>query len=55
MPHAARAMVTVRKTLLPLFERLNPGDITIRNHRTSDRLKLHSFRHKGYWFHGRRR
>lgn len=45
----------VRKALLPVFSRINPGDIRIRNHHTGDRLRLHSFRHKGYWFHGRRR
>jgi FkbM family methyltransferase len=45
----------LRRWLLPLFERHNPGDITIRNHHTRDRVRLHSFRHKGYWYHGRRR
>jgi FkbM family methyltransferase len=34
---------------------MNPGDIVIRHHYTGDRVKLHSYRHKGYWFHGRRR
>ena len=46
---------SIRKRLLPIFARVNPGDITIRNHHTRDRLRLHSFRHKGYWFHGRKR
>ncbi|WP_203855555.1 FkbM family methyltransferase [Plantactinospora mayteni] len=40
---------------LYLFAHLNPGDITIRHHYTRDPMRLHSFRHKGYWFHGRRR
>ncbi len=40
---------------MPIFARLNPGDITIHNPFTKDRLRLHSFRHKGYWYHGRRR
>lgn len=45
----------VRRVLLPAFARLNPGDVTIRHHWTGDPMRLHSFRHKGYWFHGRRR
>jgi FkbM family methyltransferase len=40
---------------MALFSRLNPGDITIRHHWTGDPVRLHSFRHKGYWFHGRER
>jgi FkbM family methyltransferase len=45
----------LRCIVLPLFERLNPGDIRIRHHYTGQRMLLHSYRHKGYWFHGRRR
>ncbi len=48
----ARAL---RRVALPMFERFNPGDIRIRHHYTGGRLLLHSFRHKGYWLHGRRR
>jgi FkbM family methyltransferase len=48
---AARA----RRRILPWLAAHNPGDITIRNPHTRDRLRLHSFRHKGYWFHRRRR
>jgi len=44
-----------RKVFLRIFSRLNPGDISIRHHFTNDRLTLHSFKHKGYWFHGRNR
>jgi FkbM family methyltransferase len=46
---------TLRRVFLPLFARVNAGDVTITHHWTGDRLKLHSFRHKGYWFHGRGR
>lgn len=46
---------TLRRLLLPLFARINAGDVTISHHWTGDRLKLHSFRHKGYWYHGRGR
>jgi len=45
----------VRRALIPLFRWVNPGDITIRHHWTGERITLHSFRHKGYWFHGRTR
>lgn len=49
------ARTRVRQVVLPFFAAHNPGDVTIRNPHTQDRLRLHSFRHKGYWFHGRRR
>jgi FkbM family methyltransferase len=38
-----------------LFARFNPGDIRIKHHYTGDRFLLHSFKHKGYWFHGKNR
>jgi FkbM family methyltransferase len=46
---------TARRLVLPVFRRLNLGDITIRHHWTSDPLRLHSFKHKGYWWYGRER
>ena len=45
----------LRRLLLPLFARINPGDITIRHHFTQQPFRLHSFKHKGYWFHGAKR
>lgn len=45
----------LRRIVLPLLRRLNPGDIRIRHHYMGGCLKLHSYRHKGYWFHGRQR
>ena len=45
----------VRRILLPLFRIFNPGNITIRHHYTSQPVYLHSFKHKGYWFHGKGR
>jgi FkbM family methyltransferase len=30
-------------------------DLSIRHHWTGDRFKVHLFKHKGYWYHGRRR
>ena len=49
------SVVWMRRVLLPIFARVNPGEVTIRNHYSGHALRLHSFRHKGYWFHGRRR
>jgi FkbM family methyltransferase len=46
---------SVRRTLIPIFRLLNPRDVCIRHHWTCDRMVVHSFRHKGYWFHGRDR
>jgi FkbM family methyltransferase len=43
------------KSALWLLRKLNPGDIRIRHHYTGDRLTLDAFKHKGYWYHGRRR
>ncbi len=45
----------LRRGALAVFARVNPGDIYIRHHYTGDRIRLHAFRHKGYWFHGRNR
>jgi FkbM family methyltransferase len=45
----------LRRFALPLMSRFNAGDITIRHHHTGQPLRLHSFKHKGYWFHGRNR
>lgn len=46
---------TLRRMLLPLFRRINVGDITVRHHWTGDRMVVHSFVHKGFWFKGRKR
>jgi FkbM family methyltransferase len=45
----------LRRPALALFSRLNPGDVTIRHHWTGDPVQLHSYKHKGYWYHGRSR
>ena len=45
----------VRRVGLRIFSRINPGYVTISHHWTGDRLRLHAFRHKGYWYHGFRR
>jgi len=45
----------VRRSVIRVLHRFNPGDITIKHHWTGDPLFLHSFRHKDYWVHGKRR
>ena len=45
----------LRRMVLPLLARLPAGDISIKHHYTGDLIRLHSYRHKGYWYHGRRR
>lgn len=35
--------------VLPVLQRVNPGDIEIAHHWTGDRVKLHSFQHRHYW------
>lgn len=49
------ALMTFRQIAIRILSKINPGDITIRHHYTRDKLVIHSFRHKGYWWHGRRR
>lgn len=38
-----------------MLQRLSPGDIHIRHHWTGERFLLDAFRHKAYWYHGKRR
>lgn len=45
----------LRRALLPFLARFNPGDITVHHPFTGDPMRLHSYRHKGYWLLGRRR
>lgn len=40
-----------RRVALPVLSRVNPGDITITHHWTGRPFRVHSFRHKGYWYH----
>jgi len=48
------SVALLRRIALPVLRRLG-RDISIRHAWTGDRLRLHSYRHKGYWFHRRRR
>jgi FkbM family methyltransferase len=43
------------KSAVWLLRTFNPGTIRIRHHHTGDRVALDAFKHKGYWYHGKRR
>lgn len=45
----------VRPFVLRVLNRLGDRDITVKHGWTGDRLFVHMFRHRGYWFHGRSR
>jgi len=46
----------LRRFFLSALRMMNPGDITIKHHWVPLRkLVLHSFKHKGYWWHGKKR
>lgn len=45
----------LRDRLVPLFARLNPGDITVRHAYLDVPIKLHSFQHRGFWFQAKKR
>ncbi len=45
---------SLRRMVLPVLKWLS-RDIQIRHHFTGDRFRLHSYLHKGYWYHGKNR
>jgi FkbM family methyltransferase len=45
----------IRKFLLPVFSKLNLGNMHITHHYTGEKILIHSFKHKGYWYHGKNR
>lgn len=45
---------SLRRFVLPVLKWLS-RDIQIRHHFTGDRFRLHSYLHKGYWYHGKNR
>ena len=47
--------ISLRRLAIRILNRVNPGDITIRHPYTKERFRLHSFRHKDYWYHGKSR
>lgn len=45
-----------RRLILSVFRKINLGDIKIKHHWIpSKNITLHSFKHKGYWWHGKKR
>lgn len=46
---------TLRKIIIPLLKRINPGKVSIKHHYTKNRFVLDLFMHKGYWYHGKAR
>jgi FkbM family methyltransferase len=47
--------LSARKTFLRLLRAVSFFDVTIRHPLAKSKLKLHPFKHKGYWFHGANR
>lgn len=45
----------LRKLLIPIMKKINPGTIKIKHQFTGLPFFLHSFKHKGYWYHGKNR
>jgi FkbM family methyltransferase len=45
----------IRRLVIPALSRVNPGNIVVNHHWTGDKVFLHSYRHKGYWFYGKSR
>jgi FkbM family methyltransferase len=45
----------LRRLIIPLMHRLHVGDITIQHHWTHDKLTLHFFKHREYWYQGKDR
>lgn len=45
----------VRKIALKILRVIDFGDIRIRHHYTGKKIKIHSFKHRGYWYHGESR
>lgn len=54
-PTALHRVSGLRRIALPLLRRLARFDIRIRHHWTGDRIWIHPYLHKGYWYHGKRR
>lgn len=50
-----KALGMIRRVAMPIFSRVNLGNITVKHAFTGQNLYLHSFRHKNYWFHGKDR
>jgi FkbM family methyltransferase len=45
----------LRRVLLPLLSKWGDRDITIQHHYVHSPFRLNVFKHRGYWYHGKRR
>lgn len=45
----------LRRLILPIIQKINLPDITIRHHWADEKVTLHPFKHKGYWYYGKKR
>ncbi|UOB16788.1 FkbM family methyltransferase [Abyssalbus ytuae] len=45
----------MRKLFLKILKKFNPGTIKIRHHYTNTKFVLDAFKHKGYWYYGKKR
>lgn len=45
----------LRKIVIPLLKKINPGTIAIKHHYTGNKFVLDAFAHKGYWYYGKNR
>jgi len=45
----------LRRIFLKAFSKINLGNVKIKHHFSGDSFHLHSYRHRGYWFHGAKR
>jgi FkbM family methyltransferase len=54
-PHKIHKHPALRRFVLPVVKFFSPGNVSFRHHHTKQRYRLHFWRHKGYWYHGKRR
>lgn len=54
-PRKIHKLPGLRRIVLPVVKFLSPGNVRFRHHFTKQRYRLHFWRHKGYWYHGKRR
>lgn len=45
----------LRRILIPVLRTVGDREVSIRHHYTGQPLRVHLFKHRGYWFHGKRR
>jgi len=50
-----KELKVARRLVLPVLSKIGRRDTTISHHYTGDMLRLNCFKHRNYWFMGRRR